>query len=84
MACAASSSDGSTRASASSTLSVIIGKRCTVSTSSTPCTPYMKFSGCSSPNQSMRSTFTVPARPRMKTKPSTATSGGRIIGSIVR
>ena len=36
------------------------------------------------PNQSMSSTFTVPARPRMKTKPSTPTSGGRIIGSIVR
>ena len=65
-------------------VSVIIGKRCTVSTSSTPCTPYMKLIGCSMPNQSCRITLTVPARPRMKTKPSTPTSGGRIIGSIVR
>ena len=46
MPSAASSSVGSTLDSASSTLSVIIGNRCTVSTSSTPCMPYMKLIGC--------------------------------------
>ena len=46
--------------------------------------PYMKLMGCSMSNQSMSRTLTVPARPRMKTKPSTPTSGGNIIGSIVR
>ncbi len=46
--------------------------------------PYMKLIGVCSPNQSISRTLTVPARPRMKTKPSTPTSGGRIIGSIAR
>ena len=32
----------------------------------------------------MRSTFTVPARPRMKVKPSTPTSGGEMIGMMVK
>ena len=65
-------------------LSVMNGNRCKVSTSSTPCIPYMKLIGVCSPNQSISRTLTVPARPRMKTKPSTPTSGGRIIGSMVR
>ena len=46
--------------------------------------PYMKLIGSCMPNQSISITFTVPARPRMKMKPSTPTSGGRISGSIVR
>jgi hypothetical protein len=46
--------------------------------------PYMKLIGCSMPSQSINRMLTVPARPKMKTNPSTPTSGGRISGSIVR
>ena len=44
----------------------------------------MKFTGVARPRWSIRRTFTVPARPRMKTKPRTPTSGGEMIGMSVR
>jgi hypothetical protein len=72
------------RASASTTLRVIIGNRWSVSTNSTPCRPYTKLTGRVSPNQSMSSTFTVPARPRMNVKPMTPTRGGEMMGTWVR
>ena len=81
---AASSSAGSILARASTTFSVIIGKRWSVSTSRTPCSPYTKFNGLASPNQSSSSTFTVPARPMMNVNPRTPTRGGEMIGIKVR
>ena len=81
---AASSSEGSILPRASTTLSVIIGKRCSVSTSTTPWMPYRKLIGRIMSKVSISRTLTVPARPRMKVKPSTPTSGGEMIGIRVR
>ena len=40
--------------------------------------------GRSMSKASIKRTFTVPARPRMKVKPRTPTSGGEMMGIMVR